>query len=239
MSQSKPQQEFSDSKSYAASLEQGLAISGEGREYFASERLRFLRERLSQLGRAAGNVLDFGCGDGSTIPLFYQLLAAQSVTGVDTSKDLLAEAVTRFSSDSTSFSLRDTLLLKAQFELGFCNGVFHHIAVEERAAAATFIYERLAPDGLVAFWENNPWNPGTRLIMSRIEFDRDAITLTASEARTLLTGAGFEVLGTYYRFFFPRALAWLRPLEALLTSIPMGAQYMVLARKPSDRSAAS
>ena len=41
--------------------------------------------------------------------------------------------------------------------------------------------DALRPGGLFAFWENNPWNPGTRLVMSRIPFDRDAITLSALE----------------------------------------------------------
>jgi hypothetical protein len=47
----------------------------------------------------------------------------------------------------------------------------------------------------------------------------------------MLTRAGFDVLRTDFRFFFPRALSALRPLEGALARFPAGAQYMVLCRK--------
>jgi hypothetical protein len=43
--------------------------------------------------------------------------------------------------------------------------------------------------------------------------------------------AGFESLGTDFLFIFPQALAELRPLEAVLSRVPAGGQYMVLSRK--------
>jgi hypothetical protein len=67
--------------------------------------------------------------------------------------------------------------------------------------------------------------------MSRIPFDRDAITLTAGEARRLLRGAGFEIVRTDFLFIFPRVLSWCRGLEPLVARLPLGAQYQVLCRK--------
>ena len=67
--------------------------------------------------------------------------------------------------------------------------------------------------------------------MRRIPFDRDAKMLSASNARRLLEGAGFEIISTDFLFVFPRALAALRPLESTLTGVPAGAQYMVLCRR--------
>jgi hypothetical protein len=90
----------------------------------------------------------------------------------------------------------------------------------------------LQPGGFFAFWENNPWNPGTKIVMSRIPFDRDAITLSYLEARQMLKRAGFQVLRTDFLFIFPRFLRWLRPLETLVARIPFGAQYQILCRKP-------
>ena len=84
---------------------------------------------------------------------------------------------------------------------------------------------------MFALWENNPWNPGTRYIMSRVPFDRDAIVITPFEARRLLRDAGFEIISTDYLFVFPHLLRALRPLERLLTPFPLGGQYLVLARK--------
>jgi hypothetical protein len=68
--------------------------------------------------------------------------------------------------------------------------------------------------------------------MSRIPFDRDAVTLSFLEAEALLRRAGFRSVATSFHFFFPKALSRLRPLETWLERVPLGAQYCVLARKP-------
>jgi len=102
----------------------------------------------------------------------------------------------------------------------------------ERAGAVDHILRSLKPGGIFAFWENNPWNPGTRYIMSRIPFDKDAVMLTPPEARRLLERGGFEVLRTDYLFIFPNALRLLRALEPPLSPLPLGAQYQILCRKP-------
>ena len=66
-----------------------------------------------------------------------------------------------------------------------------------------YIYPFTSAGRLLAFWENNPWNPGTRYVMSRIPFDRDAVTLTAPEARRMLSAGGFEMLRMDFLFIFP------------------------------------
>jgi SAM-dependent methyltransferase len=220
-------------ESYDAALEKGLAVSGERKAYFADGRMRFLRNRLNDLQRSATSVLDYGCGDGTTTPLFYDILGAVSVTGVDTSAGLLARARSQFGSDSTHFHLVGDLEPEPRFALAFCNGVFHHIPPADRVAAARYVYDSLAPGAVFGFWENNPWNPGTRWVMSRIPFDRDAITIPPPEGRHLLRQSGFEIITTAFLFLFPRYLGWFRPLERFFTPVPLGAQYLVLAQKPA------
>ena len=217
---------------YDADLQTGLSVSGESKEYFADGRIRFLRNRLDHLKYGATSVLDYGCGDGTTTPLFSELLGAMATVGVDTSAGLLKLASKRFGSDSTHFHLVSDLAPEPRFDLAFCNGVFHHIPPPDRAAAVRYVFDSLAPGALFAFWENNPWNPGTRWVMSRIPFDRDAVTIPPPEGRDLLSNAGFDILETAFLFFFPRTLGWFRPLERHLESVPLGAQYLVLARKP-------
>jgi hypothetical protein len=48
----------------------------------------------------------------------------------------------------------------------------------------------------------------------------------------MLRAEGFAVVSTDSRFFFPGPLRALRPLERSLSKLPLGGQYMVLARKP-------
>jgi SAM-dependent methyltransferase len=135
-------------------------------------------------------------------------------------------------SDAATFLLFDQYDPAAQIDLAFSNGVFHHIVPNERPQAVDYLYRSLRAGGLLAVWENNPWNPGTRYVMSRIPFDRDAITLTDGEARALLRAGGFEILRTDFLFIFPRALGMLRGLERFVTRLPLGGQYQILCRKP-------
>ncbi len=119
----------------------------------------------------------------------------------------------------------------ADIDLIYSNGVFHHIPPQQRPGALDFMWRALRPGGIFALWENNPWNPGTRYVMSRIPFDRDAVILSAPEACRMLRASKFEVRRVDFLFIFPRMLSWLRPLERPLSHLPLGAQYQVLARK--------
>ena len=217
---------------YVDALQKGLKYSGEDAAYVAAARVQWLAGRLEKLRFAPRSLLDFGCGNGASTPFFLSKLKVAEVTGVDASDRLLEVARRAHGSPRATFVLRDDYEAAGRADIAFCNGVFHHILPSERADALDFVSRALRPGGLFAFWENNPWNPGTRLVMSRIPFDRDAITISPPEARHLLRKAGFEIVGSDYLFFFPRILRSLRPLEPWLAGVPLGAQYLVLARKP-------
>lgn len=216
---------------YEADLARGLSLSGEGQDFFARRRIEHLRDVLASSGAVPRRVLDFGCGAGSSTPLFLATLGAESVDGVEESPALRERAGREHGSARARFHAPVDLPEAARFELAFSNGVFHHIAPARRAEAVRYVRDRLAPGGHFALWENNPWNPGTRWVMRRIPFDRDAITLAPPETRRLLAGEGFRIVRTDHLFFFPRFLAWLRPLERGLRAFPLGAQYLTLARK--------
>jgi SAM-dependent methyltransferase len=217
---------------YDQELAEGLGLTGEGKEYYARGRMRWLAKRLRELGAAnPGTVLDFGCGLGNGTPLFFDQLSAKRVVGVDVSDGLLDRARATFANESrASFHRISAYEAPSSADVAFVNGVFHHIPPADRAQALAYVRRTLKPGGLFAFWENNPWNPGTRYIMSRVSFDANAITITPTEARMLLRDAGFGIVSTDFLFYFPRALRLLRPLERVLSSLPLGGQYLVLCR---------
>lgn len=220
---------------YDAALQRGLSISGERKEFFATGRIEWLNKRLAQLLLYPRAALDFGCGTGTSSPLLLQVGGMREVTGTDISEKSLDVARQRHGSERVQFRHIDDVDQDG-FDLAFCNGVFHHIPVAERPNALRRVRNALRPGGVFALFENNPLNPGTRLVMSRIPFDRDAVTLRPGESRQMLTDAGFDVLRIDFLFFFPRVLAALRPFEALLRGFPLGAQYLCLARKPLDQA---
>ena len=217
---------------YDAALAQGISVSGEDKIYFARGRIAWLANCIKTLALRPKSALDFGCGTGSANPFLFELIGVDSVVGVDVSRDSLDVAKQAYPSGRAQYLQFHEYQPEEQIDLAFCNGVFHHIPPHDRASAVDYIYRSLRPGGLFALWENNPWNPGTRYVMSRIPFDKDAITLTPPETRRMLKAGGFEVLNTSFLFIFPRVLGWLRGVEPLVASLPFGAQYQVLCRKP-------
>jgi SAM-dependent methyltransferase len=134
-------------------------------------------------------------------------------------------------SERARFMTFDEYRPAQELDLAIANNVFHHIQPAERRDSLKYIYDSLRPGGLMALWENNPWNPATRYVMSQCEFDRDAVTIPFPEARGMLRASGFEVLRTDFLFIFPKALRWLRWIEPYVARLPLGTQYLVLGRK--------
>jgi SAM-dependent methyltransferase len=219
-------------RNYDADLMRGIAVSGENRDYFARGRALMVRQCLSRIDEHPRTILDYGCGTGSGSQYLCEMFGPVRLLGVDISEESLQIARQQHQNLQATFLRADQYRPVSEVDLAFCSGVFHHIPVLERASALAYIFRALRPGGYFAFWENNPWNPGTRLVMKRIPFDRDARPLSFWAAVGMLSGGGFEILSTRFLFIFPRVLRWLRPLEPTLSRAPLGAQYQVLCRKP-------
>lgn len=219
-------------RSYDAALQRGLVLSGESKEYFARERVRILSQALARLGLRAGAVMDFGCGTGGSIPYLRELPGLKALIGVDPSTASLA--IARQSNLAELFFAPDEVPSAMRFDLVFSNGVFHHISPSERPGVLEWIHARMTPGACFALWENNPWNLGTRWVMSRIPFDRDAIMLSPRETRNLLQANGFCVVEQTAWFYFPSWLRFFRRWEPRLSRILLGAQYLTLAVRASQ-----
>ena len=190
--------------------------------------MQMTRALLVERQIAFSRIVDFGCGLGTAVPYLVEQLKPDSVVGVDVSREILKEASSRHQSRRVSFVHLDDFTGGA--DLVFCNGVFHHITPGARNGALEFVRNVLERRGYFAFWENNPLNPGTRYVMKRCEFDRDAVVITPYKARQMLEVNGFEIIKAASAFFFPRSLAWMRGLEKFLASTMLGGQYLYLCQ---------
>jgi SAM-dependent methyltransferase len=217
---------------YDADLNQALSVTGEDKHYYAQGRVNWIARCLEELHERPVQILDYGCGIGDTSPLLQAAFHARRVVGVDISPRSIKLAAERNSTATCQFLTFEEFAEEQSIDLAYCNGVFHHIPLAARDAAVAYIFRRLRPGGLFAFWENNPWSPATRYVMSQCVFDRDAIMIPPPQARALLQKQAFEILRTDYRFFFPRFFSALRFVEPKLSCLPLGAQYQILCRKP-------
>src|ERR1041385_7363322 len=122
-------------QNYDAALAQGLAVSGENKEFFAEGRVRWLARRLRELGEAPRRMLDFGCGTGTGAHFLAAEFSAATVLGIDISGASLETGRALHGGPRLEFRLTQEYSPAGEMDLAFCNGVFHHISPAERAGA--------------------------------------------------------------------------------------------------------
>lgn len=209
----------------------------------ATKHASFLAEKASQLIRLASNqfgdvsqlhVLDVGCGIG----LMERALDGrfQRLVGVDLSADAVQEAQqTGLDAEFLHYPGDRLPFDDGEFDVVFACCVFHHVPQEERNALTKEMARVASPNGLVVILEHNPLNPLTRLVVSRCEFDQDAVLLGCGESTRLLQAAGLDRLTRRQILYFPwRNRFWVF-LESLISWLPFGAQYYVAGTKRVEK----
>jgi ubiquinone/menaquinone biosynthesis C-methylase UbiE len=218
---------------YRAMHAANIRLSGEDPEYFAEYKIRDIAAELEREHAAARTALDFGAGVGYSVPFFARHLPATRVTCLDVSRRSLEVGAARHggAAEFAHFDGRTIPYRDGIFDVALASCVFHHIAHEEHVALLGEIRRVLTPGGRLFVFEHNPLNPLTRHAVNTCEFDEHARLVLAPAMRRRVLAAGFAAARVRYRIFFPHVLRRLRPLEARLTWLPLGAQYYVAARK--------
>ncbi len=221
---------------YDSVVNASISASGEQVEFFVELKTQLMRQALE--GYTPATVLDFGCGTGNATRALSAAYPAASVIGFDPSRESIAMAQ-RLSRDvpgEVRFITSDRSRIpfsEGELELAFTSCVFHHIEESRHLLWARELLRVLKPAAPLFLFEHNPYNPLTRRVVRACPFDRGVKLLRPRYAVRFLTEAGFTVGRPRYYFFFPRALSLLRPIEAYLRWLPLGAQYFVVARRPA------
>jgi SAM-dependent methyltransferase len=204
-----------------------------GTEFFHVRKRDLIRDYFRRRGIDTRKLayLDLGCGKGELLSLLRNDFAG--IGGCDPSAGMLAAGElagngieTRVQEDPGSIPFPSGTF---DFVTAVC--VFHHVPVSARPSLVREMCRVLRPGGTLAIVEHNPYNPVTRLIVSRTPVDADAILLRSGETRKLLKQAGLSLAEQRYFLYFPEGMyRRLSLLERALGRIPLGGQYVVFAR---------
>jgi ubiquinone/menaquinone biosynthesis C-methylase UbiE len=221
---------------YRALHAANIRLSGEDPEYFAEYKIVDLAAELRAAAPARASapaVLDFGAGIGYSVPFFARHLPAARVTCLDVSKRSLDIGRAKHGEHAQFVHFDGTTIPYGaeQFDVALASCVFHHIPHGEHVRLLAELRRVLTAGGLLVLFEHNPFNPLTRHAVNTCAFDENAELIVAPTMRRRVSAAGFGTARIKYRIFFPRPLRALRPLEANLTWLPLGAQYYIVARK--------
>jgi len=219
-------------KEYRRIHSDNIRLSGAESDYFCEFKILELFKEESQ---SVIHLLDYGCGDGTIAKYFLRHFPDGYYNGIDISEESIRMA-RNHTGDSSSFSLYDGEHIPfpdSTFDVIFIANVFHHIPKELHHERIKEISRTLKTGGRVYIFEHNPWNPGTRHMVRRCVFDRDAELLRPVHLKKCLIRNGLSLVRLKYLLFFPRIKLFNRliPLEGSLSWIPAGAQYLLIGQK--------
>ena len=209
------------------------------RDRFCGDSSLFFHQRKRDLIRAyfrgkASNTrsmayLDLGCGKGELLSLLREDFGRAA--GCDPSASMLKGIQGVETRVQTSFE--NIPFGDAEFDFVTAACVYHHVPREARLKLTLEVNRILKPGGTFAIIEHNPYNPVTRLIVSRTPVDADAVLLTLRETSKIQRAAGFAPQAARYFLYFPE-FAYRHAgdaCETWLAKIPLGGQYAAFAMK--------
>jgi len=200
-----------------------------GSRFFFERKIEIIRGFFERSGIETKNLnwLDIGCGQGDLLRLGRPYF--RSAAGCDPSQGMLKfceDLNVRHQPSMETLPFDDAT---QDFVTAVC--VYHHVPFDRQALLTKEALRVLKRDGIFCIIEHNPWNPVTKLVVSRTPVDADAHLLSMSQSRRLLYDAGCRSFATEFFLFFPERLhRFTRPIENAMRSLPFGGQYAIFAR---------
>ena len=216
---------------YYEEHKKNIEITGEAPEYFAEYKIADLAHHLSKTHTSCGRITDFGSGIGNSIPYFRRYFPGAALSCADVSAQSIQLAKDRFPGEETFLLIdgENISIDDASQDVVFSACVFHHISHEYHDQWLKELLRITRPGGVLAIYEHNPFNPLTVRAFNTCPLDKNAHMIRAWTMRRACLMAGWTRARIDFRLFFPRALAYLRPLERRLGWLGLGAQYRLLA----------
>lgn len=233
---------------YSQQINKAIAFSGQPQDFYTQIKARCLLDLFSKLrpqgpaSEAASRdtappleVLDVGCGQGLIHPYFHPSDTNVKLTGIDVAGTVIDEAKT--ANPHVRYDVYDGERLPyaaRAFDAAFAIAVMHHVPPANWASFLTEMARVVRPGGLVAIVEHNPINPLTQWIVKSCPFDENAVLLRSGLLAKLFRATGLVELERRFIIFTPFSGGVFRKIDASLRWLPLGAQYCMAARVPSE-----
>ena len=219
------------SSRYENHIQESINFSGKEQSFFtqlkADEIVRLARENFTNPSEI--NVLDVGCGTGLTDNFLSKNFS--NLSGVDSSQKMLDLASKL--NPGVNYKHYDAEKLPypdGAFDITFAICVMHHVKPEHWTDFLAEMKRVTRPNGIVAIFEHNPWNPLTRRVVNNCEWDDDAVLLSQPTTRILFNKTGMTHPRSRFIVFFPFASSIFRHIERVLRWLPLGGQYYTFCR---------
>ncbi len=218
---------------YRAIHTDAVKISGESSEYFAEYKIIELKKYFSP--DKPLKILDLGCGDGISAVFFNKHFKNVVYHGFDISEESIKLARLR-GIEHSEFYYYDGYQLNASadsYDLVFVSCVLHHVDYTNHQNLLQQALSALKTGGKLSIFEHNPYNPITQKIVRECVFDKDAVLIRPSVMSKRVSDSGFSKVKCVFTLFFPRTklFRFFLGFEKLLSWLPLGGQYYVLATK--------
>jgi len=214
-------------KNYNELLKQGMVLKGNDHSYFEDYKLFYLNKYLKK----SKKILDYGCGIGNLSLAISKKYNNIAIHGYDISRDSIKCVPDELTKKVFNRFVSTNRLLDKDYDLIILSTMLHHVPKDKRELIILDAWSRLKKDGHLIIIEHNLINPLTKKSVENCPLDKDAIFLSMKEAKGLFSKAYNNTLFCKYIVFWPKQLKIFRFLDSLLGFIPLGAQFMIAARK--------
>ncbi|MBV9636679.1 MAG: class I SAM-dependent methyltransferase [Methylobacteriaceae bacterium] len=216
---------------YAAEVNSSIRFSGLDQSFFTIGKAGRAIDLLTRLVGDPRRIdlLDIGCGIGLIHP---HLGGVGRITGVDVSQEALGLAQSaRSDVRYQAYDGHRLPFAEDTFDAAMTICVMHHVPADDWHEFVGEARRVIRPGGVFLVFEHNPWNPLTRLAVSRCSFDHDAVLLPPPRMASILAACGLRDVGREFLFFTPFAAPAIQSVERRLKFLPLGAQYVAYGRK--------
>jgi ubiquinone/menaquinone biosynthesis C-methylase UbiE/glycosyltransferase involved in cell wall biosynthesis len=219
-------------KVYEDSVDRSVSFTGRDSAFYARRKVEILEDIVRPgLGSLQGvKLLDVGCGTGTTDR--YLARRVRTLHGVDISEEMLVKA--QCNVPKAEFAWYDGEKLPfadESFDVVVAICVMHHVPVSMRFKVVSEMVRVTRPEGVVAVFEHNPYNPLTRYAVNTCELDEDAVLLTPRETIELLKNSADVDPELRHYLFTPLGGAIGCSVDRHLRRVPIGGQYAAWVRR--------